>query len=63
VMQRKQSIELVKATDNLLTLENYCERYIPIVIMNRCRELLQSVFTDDMLLRFIKSSQKQMIEI
>lgn len=40
VSLRKQSIEQAKTSENLITLENYCERYVPIVVINKCRDLM-----------------------
>lgn len=33
--------------NDLMTLENYCERYLPIVIMNTCSELMMPIFDND----------------
>lgn len=35
-----------KYRDALLTLENYCERYVPLVVLNTMMELMQPVLDD-----------------
>jgi hypothetical protein len=42
--------------NNILTLENYVERYLPIQFIKLLRELMSTVFDDHQMVRFLKVS-------
>lgn len=48
-----------KLRDSVLTLENYSERYIPLVVLNTVMELMQPVLEDQRLKKFNKAYDKQ----
>ena len=60
---RKESIELVKTKDNLLTLENYCERYIPVIILNTVRRILTPMYEYEELVQFCTHADKFHLEM
>ena len=49
-------METKNVRDNLLTLENYCEKYIPINTIRVLKEILVPLFDDDH--KFVKKLDK-----
>jgi len=44
---REESEKRKKLRRNLLTLENYTERYTPLVVLQTIREMMEGVFQDE----------------
>ena len=49
-------METKKVRDNLLTLENYCEKYLPINTIRVIKDILVPLFDDDF--KFVKKLDK-----
>jgi len=49
--------------NNILTIENYVERYLPIQFMKLLRELMGNVFDDNQMKKFLKVSGETYFEM
>lgn len=49
--------------NNILTIENYVERYLPIQFIKLLRELMSNVFDDNQMVKFLKVSGETYFEM
>ena len=60
---RQNSKNIANQHDQILTLENYTERYIPIVIMNLVNDLIVPVLSDEECRLFNKSYERMHVRL
>jgi hypothetical protein len=54
----KDKEKLQQLEDAQITLENYCDRYIPLVMMQQIKDLIKPVLDSDQLKTFNKVAQR-----
>ena len=57
------SVDTVAIKNNIMTLENYVERYSPIQFIKLMRDLFMHVFDDHMMIKFVKQANEMYFDM
>lgn len=60
---RSEQIKAQKTADNLLTLENYCEKYLPIATLKLLQKIMRPLYDEETLEKMKKHCNRFLIEM